>query len=80
MNEKKIKKYVLKNYKRLFSKKKVIRDQHGKVIIRRIMEPIEPIVSIKETICHRYNTFNHFKFFLKVLHCMQKLQDYLQLK
>ena len=38
------------------------------------------IVSIKETICHRYNTFNHFKFFLKVLHCMQKLQDCLQLK
>ena len=48
MNEEKIKEYVLKNYKRLFSKKKVIRDQHGKVI-RRIMEPIEPIVSIKET-------------------------------
>ena len=48
MNEEKIKKYVLKNYKRLFSKKKVIRDQNGKVI-RRIMEPIEPIVSIKET-------------------------------
>jgi hypothetical protein len=48
MNEEKIKEYVLKNYKRLFSKKKVIRDQNGKVI-RRIMEPIEPIVSIKET-------------------------------
>ena len=48
MNEEKIKEYVLKNYKRLSSKKKVIRDQHGKVI-RRIMEPIEPIVSIKET-------------------------------
>tara|TARA_Y100000768_G_scaffold385925_1_gene373114 strand:+ start:1100 stop:1315 length:216 start_codon:yes stop_codon:yes gene_type:complete len=48
MNEEKIKEYVLKNYKRLFSKKKVIRDQHGKVI-RRIMVPIEPIVSIKET-------------------------------
>ena len=48
MNEEKIKEYILKNYKRLFSKKKVIRDQNGKVI-RRIMEPIEPIVSIKET-------------------------------
>jgi len=48
MNEEKIKEYVLKNYKRLFSKKKIIRDQHGKVI-RRIMEPIDPIITIKET-------------------------------
>ena len=48
MNEEKLKEYVLKNYKRLFSKKKVIRDQHGKVI-RRIMEPIEPIIIIKKT-------------------------------
>ena len=32
----------------MFSKKKVIRDQHGKVI-RRIMEPIDPIITIKET-------------------------------
>ena len=48
MNKEKIKEYVLKNYKRLFSKKKVIRDQHGKVI-RRIIEPIDPIITIKET-------------------------------
>ena len=48
MNEEKLKEYVLKKYKRLFSKKKVIKDQHGKVI-RRIMEPIDPIIIIKET-------------------------------
>ena len=48
MNEEKLKEYVLKKYKRLFSKKKVIRDQHGKVI-RRVIETIDPIITIKET-------------------------------
>jgi|TARA_B100000900_G_C20321994_1_gene610586 hypothetical protein len=48
MNEEKLKEYVLKKYKKLFSKKKIIRDQHGK-IIRRVIETIDPIITIKET-------------------------------
>jgi len=48
MNEEKLKEYVLKKYKRLFSKKKVIRDQHGN-ITRRVIETIDPIITIKET-------------------------------
>ncbi len=48
MNEEKLKEYVLKKYKKTFSKKKVIRDQHGN-IIRRVIETIEPIITIKET-------------------------------
>jgi len=46
--EEKIKEYVLKNYKKLFTKKIVIRDAKGQITKRQYLD-LEPIISIKNT-------------------------------
>ena len=46
--EEKIKEYVLKNYKRIFTKKTITRDSKGQ-IVRRSYIDLEPIITIKET-------------------------------
>ena len=46
--EEAIKEYVLKNYKKIFTKKVVIRDAKGQIVRRSYLD-LEPIITIKET-------------------------------
>ena len=46
--EERIKEYVLKNYKRIFTKKIITRDSKGQ-IVRRSYIDLEPIITVKET-------------------------------
>tara|TARA_B100001173_G_scaffold273631_1_gene252762 strand:+ start:260 stop:472 length:213 start_codon:yes stop_codon:yes gene_type:complete len=46
-DKEKIKEYALKNYKKTFIKKVIIRDSKGKIIRRQFID-LEPIVSIKD--------------------------------
>ena len=46
--EERIKEYVLKNYKRIFTKKIITRDSKGQIVRRSYLD-LEPIITIKET-------------------------------
>ena len=46
--EETIKEYVLKNYKKIFTKKVIIRDAKGQIAKRQYLD-LEPIISIKDT-------------------------------